>query len=173
MLALGVEIEVGDEKEKILVLPTDEGLVTAVEFIRSYGSLKYLAPKEKEETDEAGKDEPQKDERDEADEDEAEEEEKIHPSSRQMWDAAFELEEKGQLAVAQDPEEDACYLVRFDDVIYPDPADFDTNRTYLESSLLRDRRSLYFAEWHRNVWREAVPTVLFAPEDAEEADEPQ
>lgn len=162
LLAEGVEVQVGEET--LSVHPEAEGLVTATEYVRRYGNLRYV-PSPTEDTEEpdeedASKDDPEGDASEEEDEGP---EEEVLASSRVVCDVAFDIEAKGQLAVARDAAEDSCYLVRFDDVIYPDSSEFDTHKGYLENRLLRERRGIYLAEWHRDVLREAEPNVDLAP----------
>ena len=162
LLASGVEVKVGDET--LTVNPAASGLVTATEYARSYGSLRYVPP-ESEET--AGE---ESESADEADEDEGPQEE-VHPSSREICEVGFDLEEKGQLAIARNPAEDACYLVRFDDVIYPDSSEFETHKSYLESRLVREKLGIYLAEWHRDVLLEANPQAAAGLEIEAEGEE--
>ena len=173
LLASGIEVKVGEET--LSVLPTAPGLVTATEYVRSYGSLRYVPDPGEDAGEEPAIDEAEKDSTDDADdaEDEVDDgpKEEVQASSRQICDAAFDIEEEGQLAVARDPAQDACYLVRFDGVIYPDSSDFDTSKRYLESQLVREKRGIYLAEWHRQVVLEANPNAVFETAEAE-AEEP-
>ena len=132
-----------------------QGMRLCVNLIPEW--LKQFAEETEPAKDTAVEDDEDDEEKGDADDEELEEE--IHASSRQICDAAFAIEEKGELAVAQDRAENACYVVRFDDVILPDPADFETQRTFIESGLVRDRRQEYLAEWRRDVLWEADPTA--------------
>jgi hypothetical protein len=89
-----------------------------------------------------------------------------HPASTEILRAAFALEKQGEAGVAQSESEAAAYIVRFDDVIYPDPAGFAARRESIERELLLDAERTRITAWRTEVLREARGRA--APEEAVE-----
>jgi hypothetical protein len=89
-----------------------------------------------------------------------------HPASTEILRAAFALEKQGEAGVAQSESEAAAYIVRFDDVIYPDPAGFAARKESIERELLLDAERTRITAWRTEVLREARGRA--APEEAVE-----
>ncbi len=83
--------------------------------------------------------------------------EKDHPGSRAILDFGFKaLHEKGKVdGFAEDPENAACYLVRWDDVIYPDLSQFEKKRQRYQGLVLHEKQTAYVAEWSKDLYKRA------------------
>ncbi|MBN1441559.1 MAG: hypothetical protein JXA90_02570 [Planctomycetes bacterium] len=90
-----------------------------------------------------------------------------HPSDRVLRETAFAIETRGAVAFAGDKEEGLCYLVRFDDTVKPDPAEFDRYRSGLERELLAEKERTYFRDWKRDVEVRAYGRSLETTGEAE------
>ena len=77
---------------------------------------------------------------------------------------AIRLTDKGAAYhIAKDPKTGNCYLVRFDDVVYPDPANFEKEKSRIEHDLLAGSResgvgkeAKHFKAWRDEVMRKAL-----------------
>jgi hypothetical protein len=87
--------------------------------------------------------------------------EEAHAASDTLLELAFKAAEKGKTAVGTDIEQGSAYLVRVDDVIYPDASGFEASRELMERRLLegdRNPNSLEMGKlrFHFNRWRAQV-----------------
>ncbi len=89
--------------------------------------------------------------------------EKDFPGSKAVLEFGFDsIREKGRVeGFAEDPENSACYVVRWDDTIFPDLKDFDKRRNRYEYSLLREKQEVYLADWWTKVRTGANPQSVF------------
>jgi len=85
--------------------------------------------------------------------------EKNHPGSRAIIDFGFKaLHEKGKVdGFAEDPENAACYVVRWDDVIYPNLEQFEKKRLRYQGEVLQEKQTAYLDEWRKDLMKRADP----------------
>jgi hypothetical protein len=81
--------------------------------------------------------------------------EEAHPDSTGLLKAAYSLDEQGMTAVARESKEHTSYLVRFDGIVYPDPAGFDARREQIRLQLLQKKQVEYFNAWSIRLRQEA------------------
>ena len=87
---------------------------------------------------------------------EAEKKTKEHPGSMTIIDFAFKsLREKGKAGFVRDPENGVCYVVRYDDVIFPDQTKFEKQRLAKVRELREEKQTAYWLEWKRKLDQEA------------------
>ena len=146
----GLEVEVGPagSTEKLLVKGTP--VRQTPRHLGRYDNV--MIPKKK---DADSKDGEKKEPADKPEDGSEDPQEEIHPSSRSMIEAVARISEKGKTAVTSDSEEDACYVVRLDDFVYPDASKFEERRPYLESQLRREKEGERLAVWRAEVQAEA------------------
>ena len=146
----GLELEVTGSPEKVLLKGTP--VRQTPRHLGRYDLL--MIPKKDADSKEGEK----KDAKDEPEGDSDSPKEEAHPSSRRILDAVTRIAEKGKTAVAPDEEEDACYIVRLDDFIYPDASKFEEQRPWLETQLRREKEGQRLAQWRAEVQAEARGT---------------
>jgi hypothetical protein len=85
--------------------------------------------------------------------------EKDHPASSAILEYGFKaLREKGKVdGFAEDPGTSACYVVRWDDQIFPDPAGFEKARPPIERQLMQEKQISYVAAWREKLYHRAQP----------------
>ena len=112
-----------------------------------------------------------------ASETEDEDETEVHVSSAPLRSAAFGLEvdfglkaenpkKNVTVAVAEDEDEAACYIVSVDDGVYPDPSGFEKRRDSYEAELLQEKRQNHFESWRRDLFQRAYPNAAAPTEVA-------
>jgi hypothetical protein len=77
------------------------------------------------------------------------------PGEKEILKAGFLISDKGKTDVGASEKPASCFLVRFDDAVYPDRENFETHRGSLEMDLLTDKRLTYFRDWTKAVNQEA------------------
>jgi len=78
-----------------------------------------------------------------------------HPASAKILETLFSIEKKGELGVARAEEEAAAYVVRFDDLIYPDSAGFAAKKDIIEQEILNTAENSRLTAWRKEVFAEA------------------
>jgi hypothetical protein len=83
--------------------------------------------------------------------------EKDHLGSRPIIEFGFKaLHEKGKVdGFAEDPSNSACYVVRWDDQIFPDMDQFEKKRQRYQDQLLREKQTAYVDEWRKDLYKRA------------------
>jgi hypothetical protein len=152
VVASGLDVEVAGEKVHVEAGPAE----SSKSFLEKDDELMVSKPKK----EGAGeKDAGTKGATDE----EGDPKEEAHPASQAILGAVFNIQEMKSLSVAKDPKSGNCYLVRFDDVVYPDPANFEKEKSRIERDLLAGSRETgvgkeakHFKVWRDEVLREAL-----------------
>ena len=95
--------------------------------------------------------------------------EKDHPASSEIRDFAFKsVQEKGKAdGPAEDPESSLCFVVRWDDTIFPDASRFEESRSTYERKVLQDKQTAYMAQWRRRLYDEAKPGFFTTSSEGE------
>jgi hypothetical protein len=122
-------------------------------FVEQSGTIKVpLGPEETKKAEEEKKDT--------AAAESAPPKEKDLPASRAVLDFGFNaIREKGKVdGFAEDAATSTCYVVRWDDTIFPDLKQFDSRRSTHERELLTEKQAVYLADWWAKVQKEAKPS---------------
>jgi hypothetical protein len=103
--------------------------------------------------------------------------EKDHPGSSVIVDYGLKsLQEKGKVeGFVEDPENSNCYIVRWDDVIFPDASKFPDERSRYENMILAEKQLAYMTEWQKKLLAQAQAGFFtYKSEEAErKGPEPQ
>jgi hypothetical protein len=116
---------------------------TSALYLTRNGPLMVPKPEDKEEKKDEKKDSA------------PEKEEVEHPASAKILETLFSIEKKGELGVARAEEEAAAYVVRFDDLIYPDSAGFAAKKDIIEQEILNTAENSRLTAWRKEVFAEA------------------
>jgi hypothetical protein len=92
----------------------------------------------------------------------------VHDSSAALRDAVFTIAEPGEVGTAIDEENGVAYLVEFTERLYPDPGDFKTQRSRVESQLAAKRLNQVFSAWRDKMYAEGA--IEFAVTNTDEDD---
>jgi hypothetical protein len=97
--------------------------------------------------------------------------EKDHPGSSVIVEYGFKtLQEKGKVeGFVEDPTNSDCYIVRWDDVIFPDASQFPEERARYENTLLAEKQLAYLTDW-QNKLRAQAQAGFFTYKSAEDTE---